>query len=169
MQYPIYDLTIMPMLRMLKNLDDIVREAETYQMADTNIEESTIVQARLFPNMKPFVFQIQAATDTAKGAAARLAGKSVPAWSDNEKTFAELHERLNKAISYLSEFEASDFASADEREIELKPAPDSYKLIGKDYISWFAMPNFYFHATTAYNILRANGVDVGKGSYLGKV
>ena len=167
MQYPVYDLAIAPMLRTLKNLDAIICKAEAHLAADEHIEESTLVQARLFPNMRPLVFQIRVATDTAKGAAGRLSGKELPSWADDEETFAEIHERIGKAITFLSGVKAEDFANADERDIELKLGPRTVNFSGKDYITGFVLPNFYFHVTTVYNILRACGVDVGKRDYLG--
>lgn len=167
MQHPVYDLAIAPLLRSLKNLDAIVSKAEELLAADSNIEESTLVQARLFPNMRPFVFQVRVATDTAKGAAARLSGTALPSWADDEATFAEVHERIGKAITFLSGFKASDFDGAEDRAIELKLGPRTVNFTGQDYIATFVLPNFYFHMVTAYNILRANGVDVGKRDYLG--
>jgi len=163
----IYDLTIAPLMRSLRNLDAIVSKAEAYVGADTNIDEGTLVQARLYPNMRPFIFQIRVATDTAKGAAARLSGKPVPAWPDEETTFADIHERIGKAVGYLSGFKPADFAGAEARPIELKLGPRTVKFTGTSYIADFVLPNFYFHVTTAYNILRHNGVVIGKHDYLG--
>jgi len=163
----IYDLTIAPLLRSLKNLDAIVGKAEAYANADENIDPATLVQARLYPNMRPFIFQIRVATDTAKGAAARLSGRAVPSWPDEETTFAEVHERIGKAIDYLSGFKPADFTGAEKRAIEFKLGPRSVKFTGISYIADFVLPNFYFHVTTAYNILRHNGVVIGKRDYLG--
>jgi len=167
MQHPVYDLAIAPLLRSLKNIDSIVSKAEAHLAADSNIEESTLVQARLFPNMRPFVYQIRVMTDTAKGAAARLSGTTLPSWADDEATFAEVHQRIGKAITFLSGFKASDFDGSEERAIELKLGPRTVNFVGKDYIANFVLPNFYFHLVTAYNILRASGVDIGKRDYLG--
>jgi hypothetical protein len=155
------------MLRSLKNLDAIVGKAEAYAAADKNLDPETLIQARLYPNMRPFIFQVRVATDTAKGAAARLAGKPVPAWPDEEKTFPEVHERIGKAIDYLSSFKSSDFDGAEDRPIELRFGPRSFNFTGTSYISDFVLPNFYFHVTTAYNILRHNGVAIGKADFLG--
>jgi hypothetical protein len=167
MQHPVYDLAIAPMLRTLKNLDAIISKAEAHVAADENLEEATLVQARLYPNMRPFVFHIRVATDTAKGAAARLSGNTPPSWADEEATFAEVHERIGKAIDYLSGYKPEDFDGAEKRAIELKLGPRTVNFDGKNYISAFVLPNFYFHVTTAYNNLRACGVDVGKRDYLG--
>jgi hypothetical protein len=168
MQHPVYDLAIAPLLRTLKNLDAIISKAEAHVAADEYLDESTLVQARLFPNMRTFVNQIQFATDSAKGAAARLSGQAVPSWKDEEKTFAEVHERLGKAISFLSGFKPEDFDGSDERTITLKLGPREVSFPGRDYIANFVLPNFYFHITTAYNILRASGVNIGKRDYLGE-
>jgi hypothetical protein len=163
----VHDLGIAPMLYSLKNLDAIVSKAEEYVAADKNLEPETLIQARLYPNMRPFIFQVRVATDTAKGAAARLAGKPVPSWADDEKTFTEVHERLRKAIDYLSSCAPSDFEGAENRPIELKLGPETMKFTGTSYLSTFVLPNFFFHVTTAYNILRHNGLAIGKRDFLG--
>jgi hypothetical protein len=169
MSHIIYDLTIVPLLRSLKSLDAIVGKAEALLSADSNIEPGTLVQARLYPNMAPFIFQVRVATDTAKGAAARLAGQPVPSWPDDEVSFADVHARIHKAIDFLSGFQPEDFDGSEGRTIELKLGPETATFVGSDYISYFVMPNFYFHVTTAYNILRHNGVAIGKRDFLGKL
>ena len=167
MSNSVYDLVIATMLRSLRNLDAIVSKAEAYVAADKNLEEETLVRARLYPNMRPFIFQVQVATDTAKGAAARLSGKPLPSWPDDEKTFADVHARLGKAIDYLSSFTPADFEGAEQRAIELKAGQRTINFTGTSYISGFVLPNFFFHVTTAYDILRHNGVAIGKGDFLG--
>ena len=166
MNNPIYDLTIRPLRRTLRNLDTIVSKAEAYAAADDNLDPSTLIQARLYPNMRPFVFQIRVATDTAKGAAARLSGTEVPSWADDEETFEEVHQRLVKAIDFLSGFKPEDFEGGLERTINLQLGPEKVTFTGASYITNFVLPNFYFHVTTAYNILRHNGVVIGKRDYL---
>jgi hypothetical protein len=163
----VYDLAISTLLRSLRNLDGIVTKAEAHVAADKDIAAETLLQARLYPNMRSFLFQIQVATDTAKGAAARLAGRPVPSWPDEEQTFADVHERLGKAIGYLSGFQPEDFADAEERPIELKLGSHTMAFTGATYVSQFVLPNFFFHVTTAYNILRHNGVAIGKIDFLG--
>jgi len=163
----VHDLGIATMLHSLRNLDAIVSKAEEYVAADKDLEPETLIQARLYPNMRPFIFQIRVATDTAKGAAARLAGKPVPSWPDEETTFVDVHERLRKAIDYLSGFAPSDFEGAENRPIELKLGPETMKFTGTSYLSTFVLPNFFFHVTTAYNILRHNGLAIGKRDFLG--
>lgn len=166
MTSPIYDLTIEPLLRTLKNLDAMVAKAEAYAAADDSLDPATLIQARLYPNMLPFVFQIRVATDTAKGAAARLSGREVPSWPDDEATFEEVHQRLGKAIDFLSGFKAEDFEGGLERTIHLQLGPEKVTFTGSSYIAHFVLPNFYFHVTTAYNILRHNGVVIGKRDFL---
>jgi hypothetical protein len=163
----VYDLAITPLLRSLHNLDAILAKAEDLLQADEDIAEATLINARLHPNMRPMVFQVRVATDTAKGAAARLAGRELPSWADDEATFAELHERVGKAIDFLGGFSPQDFTGAEDRPIELKLRHDTFHFSGRDYIANFVLPNFYFHVTTAYNILRHNGVVIGKKDFLG--
>jgi hypothetical protein len=163
----VYELAIETMLRSLRNLDAIVTKAEEYVASDKNLQADTLLQARLYPNMRPFLFQIQVATDTAKGAAARLTGREIPSWPDEEKTFADVHARLHKAIDYLASFAPADFEGAEKREIKLRLGPHSIDFSGSGYISGFVLPNFFFHVTTAYNILRHNGLAIGKTDFLG--
>lgn len=164
----VYDLCIATLLRSLNNLDHMLGKAEALLAADEGIEESTLINARLHPNMRPLVFQVRVATDTAKGAAARLSGSDLPSWADDETTFAELHQRVNKAIDFLSGFKPQDFQGAEDKEIELKLPKVTLTFSGRDYISGFVLPNFFFHVTTAYNIMRHNGVELGKRDFLGK-
>jgi hypothetical protein len=163
----LYDLSIALMQRSLQNLDAIVTKAEAYVAADEGIDEATLIQARLYPNMRPFVFQIRTATDTAKNTAARLTGREAPSWADNEATFAEVHARLAKGIDYLSGFRPEDFEGAESRSIEVKLGGRTVPFTGATYLSRFALPNFFFHVSTAYNILRHNGVSIGKRDFLG--
>jgi uncharacterized protein len=161
----IYDL-ILSLQRSLKNLDTIVSRAETYT-TEREINPDVLIRGRLRPDMLPFVAQIRIATDTAKGAAARLSGNELPKWADDESSFAEVHERLNKAIDYLGTFNPAQFEGAEERNIELKFGPREFKFSGKDYVTNFVLPNFYFHISIAYAILRYNGLDIGKLDFLG--
>jgi hypothetical protein len=167
MSNSVHDLVIATMLRSLRNLDAIVGKAEKHVDADEHLDAETLLRARLYPNMRPFLFQIQVATDTAKGAAARLAGRPVPSWPDEEKSFADVHARIGKAIDFLAGFTPADFEGAETRPIELKLGSHEMKFDGKSYVSMFALPNFFFHVTTAYDILRHNGVPIGKGDFLG--
>ena len=167
MSAPVFDYCIAPLLRSLRNLDGIVGKAEQLLEADTGIAEATLINARLHPNMLPFVAQIRIATDTAKGAAARLSGNELPKWADEESTFAEVHERIGKATDFLSGFSPEDYLNAEERDIELVFPSITLNFKGGEYIANFVLPNFFFHVSTAYNILRHNGVDIGKRDFLG--
>ncbi len=169
MTAPVYELCIAGMLRSLQNLDAIVSKAEKMAAADEYLEPETLIQSRLYPNMAPLVFQIRVATDFAKGAAAPLSGNEVPSWADEEKSFEDLHERLAKGIDYLSSFNSEDFDGAQDRDIELELGPHTVNFRGSEYVSDFVLPNFFFHVTTAFNILRHNGLDVGKLDFLGSI
>jgi len=166
MSITIYDQVITPISRMLINLDAIIDKAEIYA-EEKKIEPATLIQARLFPNMLTFVYQIFIATDTAKGAAARLSGTTVPSWPDDEASFAEIHARIRKTIDFLATFKPEQFEGAENREIKLKLGPRQVEFTGTSYITGFVLPNFYFHVTTAYAILRHNGLEIGKGDFLG--
>jgi hypothetical protein len=161
----LYDL-ILSLKRSLKNLDAIVSKAEAYAEAN-KIVPDVLIQGRLRPDMLPFVAQIRIATDTAKGAAARLTGSELPKWADDEATFEQVHQRIRKAIDYLGTFDAGQFEGAEGRDIELKFGPREFRFNGKDYMTNFVLPNFYFHISVAYAILRYSGLGIGKTDYLG--
>lgn len=166
MPISIYDQTVVPLSRMLGNLEAIVAKAEAHVETE-GIKPEAILQARLYPDMLPFMAQIRIASDTARGAAARLAGVERPVWDDNEETFADARERLNRTIQYLGEFTPDQFEGTDEKDIHLKLGPREVDFVGKDYILMFVMPNFYFHVSVAHAILRHNGVKIGKADFLG--
>lgn len=138
--------------------------------AAKSLDEAVFVGARLFPDMFPLSRQIQIACDFAKGAAARLSGHEVPSWSDEEKTIADLKARIAKTRDFVKSFPESAFASSDIRTIKVKlgrNAPET-EMDGATYLARVVLPNFYFHATTAYAILRHNGVELGKGDFLNR-
>lgn len=166
MSINIPDLVIKGLARGLKNLDIFVDKAEQYAK-DRDIDERVLLDARLYPDMLPFVAQVRIATDTVKGAAARLSGTDIPSWPDDEASFAEVHARIKKALDFLSTFESTQFEGSESRKVELKLPNTTIEFSGKDYIVNFVLPNFYFHVTTAYNILRHNGVLLGKRDFLG--
>lgn len=166
MSIDVYDQTIAAMSRALLNLDAIVSKAEAYAEA-RKIDQTVLVQARLFPDMLPFVAQIRIATDTAKGAAARLSDSDLPSWPDDETNFEEVHERIRKALDFLSGFKRDQFDGSEEKTIELKLGKEHVKFSGREYVLGFVLPNFYFHVTMAYAILRHNGVPLGKRDFLG--
>ncbi len=166
MSIRIYDQVVVGLARGLKNLDAVVTKAEEHAK-EKEIGESVLISARLYPDMLPFIDQIRIATDTAKGAAARLTGTELPSWPDDETTFADAHARIKKALDFLATFEPAQFDGSETRKVELKLPNTTIEFSGKDYIVNFVLPNFYFHTTTAYNILRHNGVVIGKRDFLG--
>jgi hypothetical protein len=152
---------------MLRNLDAILGKAQAHAAAK-KIDPAVLMSARLFPDMLPFVKQVQIATDHAKGAVARLAGVEVPRFEDTEQSFDELRARLAKTIAFVESFSAEQFDGSEDRDISLRAGGKDLTFKGMPYLIGYAIPNFYFHLVTAYNILRHNGVEIGKGDYLGK-
>ena len=129
--------------------------------------EAQLMDARLAPDMRPLPAQYQMASDSAKNALARLTGTEAPSMPDTEKSFAELKDRCNRTITYLEGFAASSLAGSEDREIELKfPNGTGYRFTGARYLAGFALPNFFFHVTTAYAILRNAGISLGKPDFL---
>ncbi len=168
MSISVYDQSIARMSHMLQNLDNILSKAEAYAEAN-DIEPSALQQARLFPTMRNFIFQVQVATDVAKGCAARLAGTDMPTWSDNEATFADVHARIKKSLEFLATFKRQQFEGCETRELEVKLGSHTVNFTGQSYLLGFVLPNFYFHITTAYNLLRHSGLDLGKRDFIGEI
>jgi hypothetical protein len=162
----IYDQSIATMSRMLTNLDNILSKAEAYA-GEEKIEPSVLLQSRLYPNMFNFIFQVQVTTDMAKSCAARLSGTDIPKWTDDEQSFADLHARIKKAQDYLSTFKSEQFEGSESREVKVKSPRGTLNFNGQSYLLNFVLPNFYFHMTTAYNLLRRDGLNIGKGDFLG--
>ena len=166
MTLSMYSASVPVFSRMLKNLLAIFEKAEAYA-AEQNIDLQTFVETRLAPDMIPLSGQVQIATDGAKGVTSRLAGKPIPSWADDEKTFAELKVRLQKGIDYLETFSPEEFAGSDDRLVTVKIGGNDVELTGEAYLLNRGLPNFFFHVTTAYDILRHKGVPIGKKDYLG--
>lgn len=152
----------------LENLSLMLDKAAQHAQ-EQKFDVSNLLSARLYPDMFTCARQIQLATDFAKGAAARLAGMEPPKWEDTEQTVEELKGRLAKARALLSTFTPAQFAEAATRTIELKTPAGSFSFTGETFLLRWAVPNFYFHCTTAYNLLRHNGVPVGKFDFLGSL
>jgi hypothetical protein len=150
---------------MLKNLDAILDKAAHYAEAK-KFDSQVFLQARLAPDQFAFVRQVQIACDTAKNGVARITGKDAPVHEDNEQSLAELKARIAKTLSYLQTVSAADFEGAESRRVT-QPRWAGKTLSAKEYALEHVLPNLYFHVTTAYAILRHNGVDVGKKDYLG--
>jgi uncharacterized protein len=153
-------------LQTLKGLSDVLAKAEAHCEAK-KIAPEALLSARLFPDMYPLTRQVQAACDAAARACARLAGVDVPAYPDEEKSFAELQKRIETVSSYLKGFTEQQFEGAATRDISVPAGPRTLNFKGAQFLATFAFPNFYFHATTAYDILRHNGIEIGKRDFLG--
>lgn len=151
---------------MLRNLDAILAKAEAHAVA-RKIDPSALTMARLSPDMFPLVKQVQIACDHAKGAVARLAGIEVPKFEDNEQSFAELRARLAKTIQFVESVPAERVNGSEDRDISLRVGGQDMVFKGVTYLLGYAVPNFYFHLVTAYDILRHNGVEIGKRDYIG--
>jgi hypothetical protein len=167
MSLTIYQATVPYMLRTLSALSKILDKAAAHCEA-RKIDPSVLVNYRLAADMHPLVRQIQIMTDQAKGLGARLTGSEVPSFPDTETTLDELKARIAKTADYLQSFEEAKFDGGEERAVTLKlGAAGELNLSGKDYAFGFSLPNFYFHATTAYDILRHAGVELGKRDFMG--
>lgn len=162
-----YDSSIAPMSHSLKALAAILKKAEAYCEA-RKIDPNALLTARLYPDMLPLTRQVQIATDHAKGCGARLTGTANPSYPDEEKTFAELQARIAKTLDFVGGLKREQFDGAATRTVTIKIGGKDLELPGAAYLSHAALPNFYFHVTTAYNILRHNGLEIGKGDFLGR-
>ena len=151
----------------LGNLAAILDKAQAHCDA-RKIDPLVLTGYRLFPDMFPLSRQVQIACDTAKGAVARLAGAEIPKHEDSERTFAELKARIAKTIDFVQSVKRERVDGAEDKEIVLQMRSGERRFTGVQYLLGHALPNFYFHVTTAYNILRHNGVELGKADYLGK-
>jgi hypothetical protein len=152
--------------RTLKALGNILEKAATH-CETRKIDPRTLLSYRMAPDMFDLKRQLQAVSDQAKGMAARLGGVPVPSFPDVEETFPELHERLAKTLDFLKSIPEAQVDGAEDREMVLKVGGQEMKFTGRDYLFGFFMPNFYFHATAAYTIIRHAGVEVGKRDFLG--
>lgn len=152
--------------RFLAALAQILNKAEAHCTAK-GIKPEVILSARLFPDMFPLVRQVQLTCDFAARGAARLAGHDPKAFADTETTFAELQDRIAAARGYMAGFQAEDFTLAPDRKITFKAGGQDMTLSGEDFLSFYALPQFFFHLTTAYDVLRHNGVELGKLDYMG--
>ncbi|AYC34711.1 DUF1993 domain-containing protein [Pseudomonas cavernae] len=166
MSISMHQLSIPVFERMLGNLSAIIAKAAAHAEA-RKIDPAVFVNARLAPDMFPFSRQVQIACDAAKGAGARLAGVEVPSHPDTESSFAELQERIAKTQTFLRSLSPAQFDGSEARRISLKLRDREVEFQGLDFLTQFALPNFYFHISAAYAILRHNGVDIGKRDYLG--
>ena len=162
-----FDTSVPVLIHFLKGLSAILKKAEGHCAAN-KIDPDALLQARLYPDMFTFTRQVQLTTDFAKGMGARLAGLPVPSFADEEKTFAELQARLARTIEFLSALTKEQYADAAARTVTIKIGGQDTTFTGAAYAASYALPNFYFHLTTTYNILRHNGIELGKKDYMGR-
>jgi hypothetical protein len=167
MALSMYEVSIPAFIRALGNLSAILEKGAAHAKAQ-GMDPSDLIQTRLVSDMDPLPAQVQRASDAAKGCAARLAGIAVPSFADNESTFPELQDRIAKTIAFLETITPGQLEGSDKRVVELKLRQGPITFDGKSYLVNFALPNFYFHVTTAYDILRHKGVQIGKRDYLGQ-
>ncbi len=167
MEISMYNVTVPLFIKALSNMSAILDKAVLYA-EERKFDLSILLQSRLFPDQFPFIRQIQVASDSAKGAAARLAGIEPPKMEDNETTVEDLKIRIDKTIDFLKSLTPKQINGSEDKKISIWFIPGKY-LTGLEYITEMVLPNFYFHITTAYSILRHNGVSIGKMDYLGQL
>jgi hypothetical protein len=165
MPLSMYDASVPAFVNMLTSISKILDKAAAHAEAK-KIDPSVLINDRLAPDMFPLSRQIQIATDGVKGGAERLAGVEVPSFPDTETTFAELKERIEKTVAFLHSIDKAKFDGAEDRSVTMKVGPNDMTFPAKIYLFEFVIPNFYFHATTTYAILRHNGIEMGKQDFL---
>lgn len=167
MQQPLYHASIPVFRQMLSALSDVLAKAATHA-AERKIDPQALLQARLFPDMFPLLRQVQIATDFARSVGARLAGVEVPSVADSEQTFDDLQQRITATLAFIDGLDAAAFEGSEQRAIVLRPGtPKERTLSGQAYLLSYGLPQFFFHVTTAYALLRHNGVEIGKRDYMG--
>ena len=166
MTFSMYSASAPVFTQILNSLSAIIDKAEAHAL-EKKIEPAALLQARLFPDMFTFIRQVQVAADFAKGEAARLAGADVPKYDDNEHTFADLKARIAKTVAFIDSLPQDGIEASAQRDITTGSGEKAKQWKGQVYLMHYALPHFYFHATTAYDILRHNGVEVGKKDFIG--
>ena len=161
-----YQASIPQLTKMLTNLSNILKKGEEFAKAK-NVDGAVLVGDRLSPDMFPLSKQVQIACDQVKNGMARLAGIEPPKFDDQESTFAELQERIAKTIAFANTIQPAQVDGTEAKEIKFSIKEWHFEFVGEQYLLTWIIPNFYFHVTTAYNILRHNGVEIGKSDYLG--
>ncbi|MET0540803.1 MAG: DUF1993 domain-containing protein [Variovorax sp.] len=167
MSLTIYDASVTVFLHNLKQLSHLLDKGEAHAK-EKGIDPATLVNAKLAEDMRPLSFQIQSASDASKLAVVRLTGTKAPSFPDTETTFAELQKRIADTREYLQSVPREAFVGSEDRKFMMKVGPGEMEFTGQPYLLHFALPNFFFHVTTAYDILRHNGVQIGKRDYLGR-
>jgi uncharacterized protein len=168
MTLSMYQAAVPAFLQLLNSLSAILDKAEAFA-EECKIDPAVLLNYRLAPDMFPLTRQVQVATDQAKGCCARLAGVEVPKYADDETTFAELKARIARTTDFVQGFKPSDIDGSEERDIAITAGSRELRFKGQQYLVSFVLPNFYFHVTTAYNILRHCGLPIGKRDFLGAV
>ena len=166
MTISMYQASIPRFVNILGNLSNILDKAQAHVDA-RKIDPTVLTTYRLFPDMLPMTRQVQIACDTAKGLAARLAGVEIPVYEDDEKTLADLKARIAKTIAFIETVTAKQIDGTEDKDIAIKRGDKETHYKGMQFLLGHAVPNFYFHVTTTYNILRHNGIEIGKRDYLG--
>jgi len=168
MNSPMYTHSVPVFNQMLAAMKAVLTQVDAHAAAKS-IEPDAVLQARLFPDMFPLIKQVQIAADFARGISARLAGVDVPAYEGKEKNFSDLDALLTRTMAFLSNLNAAQFDGSESMEIVLRPGtPKEKKLSGQAYLANYGSPQFFFHVTTAYAILRHNGIAIGKRDYMGE-
>jgi hypothetical protein len=166
MTISMYQASIPAFTRGLTSLKTILQKGAAHAAAK-KIDESVLITARLFPDMLPLKAQVYIATDFARGTAARLAGTEPPKWEDNEVSFTDLIARVDRTLEALKGFTPAQIDGSEARPVTRPVRGEPKTFSGINYLQQYSLPNFYFHATTAYAILRSNGVEIGKGDFIG--
>ncbi|AVR96331.1 DUF1993 domain-containing protein [Pseudoduganella armeniaca] len=166
MSFSMYSASVPVFRQILNSLAAVLAKAEAHVEAK-KIDPAALLQYRLYPDMLPFIRQIQIAADFAKGAGARLAGQDVPSYEDTEKSFADLRQRIARTLAFLDSLPQGDIEDSAGRAITTGSGEKTRHFDGQTYLMHYALPHFFFHATTAYDILRHNGLDIGKKDFIG--
>ncbi|NYT84582.1 DUF1993 domain-containing protein [Pollutimonas harenae] len=167
MTSPMYTHSVPVFTQMLTALKTILAQADV-QVETKSLEPDALLQARLYPDMFPLIKQVQVAADFARGISARLAGIEVPKYEATQKSFADLDALLTETLTFIGGVDAAQFDGSESREIILRPGtPKEKKLTGQTYLANYGLPQFFFHVTTAYALLRHNGLAIGKRDYMG--
>lgn len=168
MSLSMHQCSIPVFIHSLNNLTALLKKGETH-CAKEGLDAAELINARLHPDMHPLSRQVQIACDVAKGAGARISGIEAPKYDDTESTFTELYTRIDNTLHFLSALPAEAINGTEDKDITMQAGPYELEFTGSSYLIKWALPNLYFHISTAYNILRHNGVDIGKIDFLGPI
>jgi hypothetical protein len=166
MAISMYQVSIPQFTKMLTNLSNILKKGDEYANAK-GLDSKALIEGRLAPDMFPLTKQVQIACDQVKNGMARIAGVEPPTFEDNEETFADLQERIAKTMTFANSLKPEQIDGTETKEIKFSIKEWNFEFVGEQYLLTWIIPNFYFHVTTAYAILRHNGVEIGKTDYLG--